>query len=374
MNEKEDNVRHFLDLIQRSRRGKFKLYIGMIAGVGKTYRMLQDAHDIQKSGIDVQIGYVETHGRQDTEKLLRGLPVIPRRKLFYKGKEIEEMDVDSILLIHPELVIVDELAHSNVSGSRNTKRWQDVEELLDAGINVLSAVNIQHIESLKEEIRKITGIDVQERIPDKVIQEADEVVNIDLTSDELISRLKAGKIYTMNKVQTALDHFFRADHILRLRELALKEVALSVENQVANVSPETYGIKGDKILACISSNRGTPRHIIRKAYRLARHYNSSFVALYVQTRKETPEKIDLASQRHLIHHFELVEELGGKVEKVVSNNITDAIIQICRKYDITNVCMGQPSFKIPNSFWNIIKYRKFLHYLSLNRIDLVIIA
>ena len=353
MNNKEDNVRHFLDLIQRSHRGKFKLYIGMIAGVGKTYRMLQDAHDIQNSGIDVQIGYVETHGRQDTERLLKGLPVIPRKRIFYKGKEIEEMDVDSILLIHPELVIVDELAHSNVSGSRNAKRWQDVEELLDAGINVLSAVNIQHIESLKEEIRKITGIDVQERIPDKVIQEADEVVNIDLTSDELISRLKAGKIYTMNKVQTALDHFFRADHILRLRELALKEVALSVENQVANVSPETYGIKGDKILACISSNRGTPRHIIRK---------------------ETPEKIDLASQRHLIHHFELVEELGGKVEKVVSNNITDAIIQICRKYDITNVCMGQPSFKIPNSFWNIIKYRKFLHYLSLNRIDLVIIA
>ncbi|MCI1686246.1 MAG: sensor protein KdpD [Prevotella sp.] len=374
MNNKEDNVRHFLDLIQRSRRGKFKLYIGMIAGVGKTYRMLQDAHDIQNSGIDVQIGYVETHGRQDTERLLKGLPVIPRKRIFYKGKEIEEMDVDSILLIHPELVIVDELAHSNVSGSRNAKRWQDVEELLDAGINVLSAVNIQHIESLKEEIRKITGIDVQERIPDKVIQEADEVVNIDLTSDELISRLKAGKIYTMNKVQTALDHFFRADHILRLRELALKEVALSVENQVANVSSETYGIKGKKILACISSNNGTPRHIIRKAYRLARHNNTSFVALYVQTRKEKPEKIDLASQRHLIHHFELVEELGGKVEKVVSNNITDAIIQICRKYDITNVCMGQPSFKIPNSFWNIIKYRKFLHYLSLNRIDLVIIA
>ncbi len=374
MNEKEDNVRHFLDLIQRSRRGKFKLYIGMIAGVGKTYRMLQDAHDIQKSGIDVQIGYVETHGRQDTEKLLRGLPVIPRRKLFYKGKEIEEMDVDSILLIHPELVIVDELAHSNVSGSRNTKRWQDVEELLDAGINVLSAVNIQHIESLKEEVRKITGIDVQERIPDKVIQEADEVVNIDLTSDELINRLKAGKIYTMNKVQTALDNFFKSENILHLRELALKEVALSVENQVANVSQETYGIKDEKILACISSNNGTPRHIIRKAYRLARHNNTSFVALYVQTRKELPEKINLASQRRLIHHFELVEELGGKVERVVSNNITDAIIQICRKYDITNVCMGQPAFKLPNSLWNIIKYRKFLHYLSQNKIDLVIIA
>lgn len=375
LDNKDENVKHFLDLIRQSHRGRFKLYIGMIAGVGKTYRMLRDAHDMQRNGIDVQIGYVETHGRRDTERLVKGLTVIPRKNIFYKGKEVEEMDIDAILLLHPELVVVDELAHSNTDGCRNAKRWQDVEELLDAGINVLSAINIQHFESLKEDIREIAGIDVKERVPDRVIQEADEVVNIDLTSDELIDRLKEGKIYAPNKVQTALANFFKPQNILRLRELALKEVALSVENQVAGVLSEAGAEnRSEKILACISSNNKTPRHIIRKAYRMARHYNTSFVALYVQTRHETPDRIDLQSQRHLLNHFELVAQLGGKVEKVISDNVTDAITGTCRKYSITNVCMGQPAFKFPQSLWNIIKYRKFLHDMSLNKIDLIIIA
>ena len=191
--EREENVKHFLDLIRRSRRGKFKIYIGMIAGVGKSYRMLQEAHEMQENGLDVQIGYIETHGRTGTEALLEGLTIIPRKKIFYKGKEIEEMDLDSILRLHPELVIIDELAHTNIEGSRNEKRWQDVMELLDAGINIISAVNIQHIESLNEEVNGIAGIEVKERIPDKVLQDADEVVNIDLTAEELINRLKAGK-------------------------------------------------------------------------------------------------------------------------------------------------------------------------------------
>ena len=197
--EREENVKHFLDLIRRSRRGKFKIYIGMIAGVGKSYRMLQEAHEMQENGLDVQIGYIETHGRTGTEALLEGLTIIPRKKIFYKGKEIEEMDLDSILRLHPELVIIDELAHTNIEGSRNEKRWQDVMELLDAGINIISAVNIQHIESLNEEVKGIAGIEVKERIPDKVLQDADEVVNIDLTAEELINRLKAGKIYRPEK-------------------------------------------------------------------------------------------------------------------------------------------------------------------------------
>ena len=176
----------------------------MIAGVGKTYRMLSEAHDLLKNGIDVQIGYVETHGRPGTVAMLEGLPVIPRKKVFYKGKEIEEMDLETILQVHPELVIVDELAHTNVEGSRNTKRWEDVMELLDAGINVVSALNIQHIESLSEDVKSITGINVAERVPDKVLQEADEVVNIDLTAEDLITRLKAGNIYKKEKIQTAL--------------------------------------------------------------------------------------------------------------------------------------------------------------------------
>lgn len=207
--DREESVQHFLDLIKKSRRGKFKVYIGMIAGVGKSYRMLQEAHDLIDSGVDVRIGYIETHGRAGTEAVLEGLPVIPRRKLFYKGKELEEMDLEAIIRIHPEIVIVDELAHTNVEGSLNEKRWQDVMTLLDEGINVISAVNIQHIESVNEEVQDIAGIEVRERIPDSVLQEADEVVNIDLTAEELITRLKAGKIYKAEKIQTALNNFLR---------------------------------------------------------------------------------------------------------------------------------------------------------------------
>ena len=196
--DREQSVQHFLDLLKKSRRGNFKIYIGMIAGVGKSYRMLSDAHQLLESGIDVKIGYIETHGRVETEALVEGLPVIPRRKIFYKGKEIEEMDLQSILSIHPEVVIVDELAHTNVEGSKNEKRWQDVMDILDAGISVITAVNIQHIEGLNEMVQDVVGIEVKERIPDIVLEQADEVVNIDLTADELLARLKAGKIYKYN--------------------------------------------------------------------------------------------------------------------------------------------------------------------------------
>ena len=273
--DREESVQHFLDLIKKSRRGKFKVYIGMIAGVGKSYRMLQEAHDLIDNGVDVRIGYIETHGRAGTEALLKGLPVIRRRKLFYKGKELEEMDLEAIIRIHPEIVIVDELAHTNVEGSLNEKRWQDVMTLLDEGINVISAVNIQHIESVNEEVQDIAGIEVKERIPDSVLQEADEVVNIDLTAEELITRLKAGKIYKPEKIQTALNNFFKTENILQLRELALKEVALRVEKKVENevVMGIGLGVRHEKFMACISSQEKTPRRIIRKVARLATRYN-----------------------------------------------------------------------------------------------------
>ena len=181
---REESVQHFLDLLKKSRRGNFKVYIGMIAGVGKSYRMLSEAHELLRSGIDVRIGYIETHGRTETEALVGGLPLIPRRKSFYKGKEVEDMDLDAILNIHPEVVVVDELAHTNIEGSKNEKRWQDVMDILEAGISVITAVNIQHLEGLNEEVQDIAGIEVKERIPDSVLEQADEVVNIDLTADE----------------------------------------------------------------------------------------------------------------------------------------------------------------------------------------------
>lgn len=372
--EREESVQHFLDLIKKSRRGKFKVYIGMIAGVGKTYRMLQEAHDLLDSGVDVQIGYVETHGRAGTDALLEGLPVIPRRKIFYKGKELEEMDLEAIIRIHPEIVIVDELAHTNVEGSLNEKRWQDVMTLLDEGINVISAINIQHIESVNEEVQGICGIEVKERVPDSVLQEADEVVNIDLTAEELITRLKAGKIYRPEKIEMALSNFFKTENILQLRELALKEVALRVEKKVENEVVTSVGIRHERFMACISSHEKTPRRIIRKVARLATRYNTSFVALYVQTPRESMDRIDLASQRHLLNHFKLVAELGGEVVQVQSRDVLGSIAKVCRERQITTVCMGSPNFRMPKALCAVLAYKKFLDNLAQANADLIILA
>lgn len=372
MANKEENVRHFLNLIKRSQRGVFKIYIGMIAGVGKTYKILQEAHEMLDNGIDVQIGYVETHGRAGTEALLEGLPVIPRKKIFYKGKELEEMDLDAILQLHPELVIVDELAHTNVDGCRNAKRWQDVMDLLEAGINVISAVNIQHIESLNEDIKGIAGIEVKERIPDKVLEEADEVVNIDLTAEELINRLKAGKIYRTEKIQTALSNFFKTENILQLRELALKEVAFRVEKKVeTEVTPEEKAVHRELYLACISSNEKTPRHIIRRTARLASRYGTDFMALYVQRPSESPDRINLTVQRHLLNHFKLVTELGGELIQVASSDVIQTIIDVCRERHVTTVCIGQPDLNWSKIF-KIHRYGYFLKNLSEMDIKLII--
>lgn len=371
---REQSVQHFLDLLKKSRRGNFKIYIGMIAGVGKSYRMLQEAHELLRSGIDVQIGYIETHGRAETGALVEGLPLIPRHRSFYKGKEVEEMDLDGILHVHPEVVIVDELAHTNIEGSKNEKRWQDVMDLLDAGISVITAVNIQHLEGLNEEVQDIAGIEVKERIPDSVLEQADEVVNIDLTADELVNRLKAGKIYKPEKVQTALNNFFKSENILQLRELALKEVALRVEKKVESAVPVNTGIRHEKFLACISSNERTPRKVIRKAARLATRYNTKFFVLYVQTPRESIDRIPLANQRYLSNHFKLATELGGEVICLQSESVTDSIVQVCKEKAITTLCIGKPSFSIRSLLFSSYRYRKLLNSLSQLNIDLIIIA
>ena len=372
--DREESVQHFLDLKKKSRRGTFKVYIGLIAGVGKSYRMLQEAHDLLDNGVDVQIGYIETHGRAGTEALIEGLPLIPRRKIFYKGKELEEMDLETIIRIHPEIVIVDELAHTNVEGSLNEKRWQDVLTLLDEGINVISAINIQHIESVNEEVQDICGIEIKERVPDSVLQEADEVVNIDLTAEELITRLKAGKIYRPDKIQVALNNFFKTENILQLRELALKEVALRVEKKVENEVVMSMGVRHEKFMACISSHEKTPRRIIRKAARLATRYNTTFVALYVQTPRESMDRIDLASQRHLLNHFKLVAELGGEVVQVQSKDVLGSIVRTCRERQITTICMGSPRLRVSNALCAVFAYKKFLANLAQANVDLIILA
>ncbi|WP_281225820.1 sensor protein KdpD [Flavobacterium aquiphilum] len=373
-NKREDNVQHFLDLIKKSRRGKFKVYIGMSAGVGKSFRMLQEAHSLLKNGIDIKIGYIETHNRKETQDLLEGLPLIPRRKLFYKGKELEEMDVQAIINLRPEVVIVDELAHTNIEGSKNEKRWQDVMEILEAGINVISAVNIQHIESLNEEVKSITNVEVKERIPDIVLAQADEVVNIDLTADELITRLKEGKIYQAEKIEMALKNFFKSEHILQLRELALKEVASQVERKVEIEVPKNKAIRHEKFLACISSNENTAKRVIRKTARLANYYNSKWYVLYVQLPNESVDKIALDKQRHLINNFKLATELGAEVVKIEHTKIAKAIIEQAEQKNVTTVCIGKPRMNIMKVILSTNIFKELLNKLSSSDIDLIILS
>lgn len=374
MSQDGNSAEDFLELIKKSRKGKFKVYIGMSAGVGKTYRMLQEAHALLENGIDVKIGYIETHHRKETHALLDGLPIIPRRQLFYKGKELEELDVQAILNLRPEVVIVDELAHTNIEGSKNEKRWQDVMEILDSGINVISAVNIQHIESLNEEVKKITEIEVKERVPDSVLSQADEVVNIDLTAEELINRLKAGKIYDKAKINSALNNFFKSESILQLRELALKEVASQVTRKVEAEVVIHKAVKKERFLACVSSNEKTAKNVIRKTARLANYYNSQWYLLYVQIPRESSDKIALDKQRHLINNFKLATELGAEIIKVESMKVAQAIMQQCEERKITTVCIGKPHLNL----WKIIlatdTFNTLLNKLSQENIDLVILS
>jgi len=372
--DKQNSPEYFLELIRKSKRGKFKIYIGMSAGVGKTFRMLQEAHALSQNGVNVQIGFIETHGRKETEALVAGIPVIQRYTAFYKGKLVEEMDLQAILNIHPEIVLVDELAHTNMPGSKNEKRWQDVVEILDAGINVISAVNIQHIESLNDIVKEITGIEVSERIPDKVLKLADEVVNIDLTADELIDRLKAGKIYAPEKVEVALRNFFKSESILQLRELALKEVAGQIERKVEKEIHKNISMRHEKILACISSNEVAAKKVIRKTARLASYYNANWYVLFVETPREAADKIPLDKQRHLINNFKLATELGAEVIKVSDNNIGQAIIYLAEQKEITTICIGKPRLTLLQVIMATNVFNQLLKKMSFSNIDLIILS
>jgi len=282
--------------------------------------------------------------------------------------------VQAILLLHPEVVIVDELAHSNIPGSKNEKRWQDVIDILDAGIDVITAVNIQHIESINEDVKQITGVEVKERVPDKLLQLADEVVNIDLTAQELITRLQEGKIYDHNKVQQALTNFFQPEKILQLRELALKEVAGQVERKVDYTVTKNKAWQHERFLACISSNQEIAQRIIRKTARLASYYNSKWYVLYIQTPKESPDKIPLADQRHLINNFKNATELGAEVIQKKSDNVAHAIMEVVKEKGITTVCLGKPHLNLFQIILRTSVFNQLLKTLSKNEVDLVILS
>jgi two-component system sensor histidine kinase KdpD len=344
--QRDTSAERFLRLVQAKRRGTLKVYLGLAAGVGKTYRMLQEAHDLHSHGVDVLLGYVETHGRPGTVAQLRNLPQMPRKQVFYKGHAVEEMDLDSIEQRRPQVVLVDELAHSNVSGSRHEKRWQDVEELVSRGISVITAVNVQHLESLHDQVLKITGTDVTERIPDRLLRQADEVVNVDLTVGELRARLEEGKIYDAAKVPTALANFFQPENLLQLRRLAVREVAQLLGRQVESDAGGALAIapqrrNDDRLLACINTNDRAAKEIIRKTSRLADRFGAAaWYVLYVQTGQESADRIGLAAQRHLINNLQLATELGAQIMRVKDDDIVQAIRRVAQEKAATLLICG----------------------------------
>jgi len=335
-------------MIRRSQRGHLKIYLGYAAGVGKTYRMLQEAHQLKDEGIDVVVGLVETHGRVDVAKLVEGLEIIPRRSQEYRGIIVEEMDVDAILARRPQIALVDELAHTNVPGSRNEKRYQDVQDILAKGIHVISTLNIQHLESLYDVVEKASGVRVHERLPDAILAEADQIVNVDLTTEDLSERLKEGKIYPLGRIETALANFFRKPNLEQLRELTLRELASQIDLRSRDELEEEVPATPDQVMVCLSSKGQNSEKLLRYASRLAGRLNRNWYAVYVQTPSEAPTAIDAQTQRFLSGSLTLAKQLGAIVFTFKGEDIVKTILQFAREYRVGHIVIGSPR-KIP--FW-----------------------
>ncbi len=329
----------FLRLIEKSRLGKLKIYLGHAAGVGKTYAMLEEAHRLKKAGVDVVVGWIETHGRKETADLIGDLEIIPRKKAPHAGSAVEILDVPKILERKPTVCIVDELPFSNVAGSSNPKRYLDVQELLLAGINVITAMNIQHLESLHDTVLRATGVDVRERVPDRFVLEADQVVNIDLTAEELRERLRLGKIYPKDRAAAALENFFTEDNLNELRELALRETASALD-QRPRAGAKSPAEVSEKIAVFISTNPVTTARLLRAASRMAGRLNREWMAVYVRRKNEDPMRIPSDLQRQFMQNVQLATELGGSVTVLESEDVCEALLKYCRENDVNLVVLG----------------------------------
>jgi two-component system sensor histidine kinase KdpD len=350
----------FLRLIEKSRLGKLKIYLGHAAGVGKTFAMLEEAHRLKAAGVDVVIGWVETHGRKETEALLAGLEIIPRKKVEHNGHTVEVLDVDAIFKRYPTVCVVDELPFTNVAGSQHPKRYLEVHDLLLAGINVITAMNIQHLESLHDTVLRATGVDVRERVPDRFVLEADHVVNVDLTAEELRERLRLGKIYPKDRAAAALENFFTENNLNELRELALRETA-NVLDQRPRTGTKSPTDVSEKIAVCISTNPVTTARLLRATSRLAGRLNREWMAVYVRRKKEDPLRIPSDLQRQFIQNVQLATELGGSVTVLESENVCEALLDYCRKNDVNLVVLGTSERK----WWqftrpNVLEF--FMHH------------
>ena len=338
--------------LQDRKRARLRIYIGAAPGVGKTYQMLRDAHLLRERGLDVVAGFVETYGRADTEAQIGALEVVPRKRIPYRGVGIEEMDLDAILARRPAVALVDELAHTNIPGSRHAKRFEDVLELLDAGIHVMTAVNIQHIETLNDTIARITGVRVRETVPDTFLDRADEVINVDVTTEELRSRLRQGKVYRPDKVEQALGNFFQKGNLTALRELALRLVADEVSSQAASYRAREGmepALIPERVMVCMSSNADNPR-VIRTGARVAGRLGARWYAVYVETPQESVARIRPGDREALARNIALAETLGATVVRVRASKPAEGLIAFARREGVTHVVFGQSQ----RSRWQIL--------------------
>jgi two-component system sensor histidine kinase KdpD len=332
----------FLQLIRRQSRGKLKVYLGSSAGVGKTYAMLVEGNRLRQRGVDVVIGYVEPHRRPETTAQIGKLEIIPPRTTHYHGVEINEMNLQAVLDRKATVVLVDEFAHTNSPGSKHQKRYEDVNELLDAGVSVITTLNVQHLESLYNVIETATGIRVKERIPDSVVAQADQIVNIDLPAEDLIDRLKSGKIYAADRIDHAMENFFTESNLTRLREITFTEVANFLDRRQRMQRPESNKPSSmAKIMVAISSRGPHPETLLRKTARLASQLNANWYVVYVRTDKEAPDKILAETHRRLTDTLEIAQKMGGTVLVLKSNDVAAALSSFAREYGITQVVMGK---------------------------------
>ncbi|MGB6689646.1 MAG: universal stress protein [Terracidiphilus sp.] len=341
-----------IKLEQQQEPAKLRIYIGAAPGVGKTYQMLHDAHLMRQQGVDLVIGLIEPHSRKETEEQIRDIEVVPLRVIPYRGVNLKEMDVDAILARHPQTAIVDELAHTNVPGSKNRKRYEDVLELLDAGINVMTAVNIQHLETLNDAVNRSANTVIRETVPDNFLKRADEVVNVDITVDELRSRLRQGKIYAPEKVEQSLANFFRKGNLNMLRELALRTTAEQVGNRAAeyrrNQGLEQAPIP-EKVMVCLSTRAGTER-LLRVGARIAGRLSTNWYAVYVTRPDEDQGHGDPEAFQRLQEYQRMARDLGAQVVSLTDKNVSDALIRFAQQENISHVVFGQSA----RSRWDIL--------------------
>ncbi|MDQ1258015.1 MAG: two-component system, OmpR family, sensor histidine kinase KdpD [Candidatus Hydrogenedentes bacterium] len=339
----EDKVDSFLRMIRRGQRGRLKVYLGYCAGVGKTCQMLHEGHRLKKEGVDVVIGLVESHGREDTANLTEALEVVPRLRQEYRGVTLEEMDVEAVLTRKPEVVLIDELAHTNVPGSRSKKRYEDVQDILEAGIHVITTLNVQHLESLYDTVESAVGIKVRERLPDSVLSEANQIVNVDITTEDLRRRLEQGKIYPSDRIETAMGNFFTGSNLEQLREITLRELASQIDFRWRSPEEPDFPATAEQVMVCLSSAGANSGMLLRYASRLAGRLNRNWYALYVQTSSEENNIIDAETQHILSGTLTLAKQLGAMVFTYKGESVPDTILRFAREYRVGHIVIGSPA-------------------------------